>query len=189
MNLRSLWGGELGIGREIQIKTAMSKGCVWNLPELRMLNPTQITIKTPDKRERSKEKPSGSRYWYLYQTNLPEVSLDGFVGSQYFLEQLGTSEQEIYQIFGDAMLEQQVVMDSIRNAFNGGYTQDDITNTNDQMQYLYDNAISEKERIKLRIGEKLSAEQVDLLEKDLIWLVEEEVDGVKVWCPRCTSPS
>jgi hemolysin (fragment) len=51
------------------------------------------------------------------------------------------------------------------------------------MQALYDNAVSEKEDLKLSMGIALSKDQIAKLKKDIIWYVEEEIEGQKVLVP------
>lgn len=47
------------------------------------------------------------------------------------------------------------------------------------MKALYDNAASEQEDLNLSLGIALSKEQIAKLKKDIIWYVEEEVQGQK----------
>ena len=131
----------------------------------------------------TQEFPNTERYWYLYETVLEDVSLDGFVGSSYFLERIGTSHDEIYKLAANAMLEQEMVMSSIREAYNGGYSNPDILSTNDQMANLYDNALDQMGTLELVLGDKLSEDQINQLESDIIWLVEQTVEGVDVLLP------
>lgn len=53
------------------------------------------------------------------------------------------------------------------------------------MQYLYDdNGIKASKDLNLSLGIALTKEQIDNLNKDMIWYVEEEVKGVKVLVPK-----
>ena len=56
----------------------------------------------------------------------------------------------------------------------------DYKSEKEQMQALYDNAVSEKEDLKLSMGIALSKDQIAKLKKDIIWYVEEEIEGHKV---------
>lgn len=143
---------------------------------------TVIHRHTPDLYAR-KENASENTYWYLYESRTSGASLDGFIGSDYFLERMGTNNKKVYQLLGDSLLERQIVMDSIRDTFHGGYTQDDINSVDEQMQFLYDNALENATELKLELGKELSIDQVSALKKDMIWLVEKEVDGVNVLVP------
>ncbi len=138
---------------------------------------------TLDHSQKTQELPDTRRYWYLYETVLEDVSLDGFVGSSYFLERIGTSHDEIYKLAANAMLEQDMVMTSIREAYNGGYSDTEILSTNDQMANLYDNALDQMDTVDLVLGDKLSEDQINQLESDIIWLVEHTIEGVDVLVP------
>ena len=52
------------------------------------------------------------------------------------------------------------------------------------MQILYDNSIKAMEDFDLSIGVALTPEQINNLKNDIIWYVEEEVQGVKVLVPK-----
>ncbi len=58
------------------------------------------------------------------------------------------------------------------------------TNDKEQMQILYDNSVKAMEDMNLSIGTSLTAEQINNLKEDIIWYVEEEVNGVKVLVPK-----
>jgi filamentous hemagglutinin len=48
------------------------------------------------------------------------------------------------------------------------------------MTILFDNAVREQSALSLTVGIELSAAQIKALSSDIIWLVEDEVDGQKV---------
>ena len=52
------------------------------------------------------------------------------------------------------------------------------------MQILYDNSIVAMKDMNLSIGIALTAEQINNLKDDIIWYVEEEVNGVNVLVPK-----
>ena len=52
------------------------------------------------------------------------------------------------------------------------------------MKALYDNAASEQEDLNLSLGIALTKDQIAKLKKDIIWYVEEEVQGQKVLVPK-----
>jgi len=52
------------------------------------------------------------------------------------------------------------------------------------MRYLMDNAVEANKNFELALGVELTPEQIKALEDDIIWYVEEEVNGVKVLVPK-----
>ena len=52
------------------------------------------------------------------------------------------------------------------------------------MKGLFDNAISERERLDLKLGVSLSDKQISELKSNIIWYVEENINGQKVLIPK-----
>ena len=52
------------------------------------------------------------------------------------------------------------------------------------MQILLDNSIKAMEDLNLSIGVALTKEQINNLKNDIIWYVEEEINGIKVLVPK-----
>jgi filamentous hemagglutinin len=52
------------------------------------------------------------------------------------------------------------------------------------MKYLMDNAVKANENLEIALGVELTPEQIKALDEDIIWYVEEIVNGVKVLVPR-----
>ena len=119
---------------------------------------------------------------YLYETNVDFIDLDKFLGSNYFLKRLGINPIDIdTRRLGDSFYEQRKVIERIQNINNHDYLEAGITNDNEQMRALYDNAIDiSLNDENFEIGKELTQEQVNNLDKDILWLVEEEVGGEKV---------
>ena len=59
-----------------------------------------------------------------------------------------------------------------------------LANDKEQMQILYDNSIVAMKDMNLSIGIALTAEQINNLKDDIIWYVEEEVNGINVLVPK-----
>ncbi|MHB9303719.1 hypothetical protein ACW0S0_02210, partial [Fusobacterium polymorphum] len=71
------------------------------------------------------------------------------------------------------------ILEGTGRRYLGNYKSD-----KEQMQALYDNAASEQADLNLSVGIALSKEQIAKLKKDIIWYVEEEVQGQKVLVPK-----
>jgi len=76
-----------------------------------------------------------------------------------------------------------LVRDSIFEQTGKRYVTSDITSDTAQYQYLMDNALAEKEELKLTPYVRLSAEQIASLTKDIVWMESREVDGQQVLVP------
>jgi len=126
---------------------------------------------------------SQPQYRYLYETNSEFLDTSAFIGSDYFLKRLGIDLDKFTSKFlGDAAYEQMLVQATISKITNYDYLGTNDINT--QMQILFDNAYDEYNlQGDLEIGKPLTAEQIKNLKKDMLWLVEQEVDGEKVLVP------
>ena len=70
-------------------------------------------------------------------------------------------------------------MDATGQRFLSGYSSDA-----DQMRGLMDNAVAQASELKLAAGVALTSTQVAALTDDIVWLVEQEVNGQKVMVPQ-----
>ncbi|MDA0902077.1 MAG: hemagglutinin repeat-containing protein [Proteobacteria bacterium] len=71
-------------------------------------------------------------------------------------------------------------MDAINRINNYDYLDDSVSSDKEQIQLLYDNAVTEAGLQDLEIGVALTTEQRSKLTKDIIWLVEREINGETV---------
>ncbi len=124
---------------------------------------------------------------YMIRSNVDFLSNTPFVGSDYFFDRITpfSNEYNTRKMLGDPAYETRLVMDAIRKATYGHYLGNgEISNDLDQMKALYNNAADEYERLGLKIGVALTAEQIAQLNTDIIWYVEKEVNGQKVLVPE-----
>ncbi|MCT7264552.1 hypothetical protein, partial [Salmonella enterica] len=82
---------------------------------------------------------------------------------------------------GDGYYEQQLVLDQLlqltgRRTLNGG---DPMA----QYTALMNGAASEAERLGLSLGAPLTSSQISSLQSDIVWLVDQVVDGQHVLVP------
>src|SRR5690606_18905916 len=125
---------------------------------------------------------------YLVETNPILTNYLNFIGTDYLLSRLGFDPADLQRRLGDACYEPRLLGDGLCNLFGQRYLTDQNTGlafTSDEAQfkYLMDNAIAANEALELSIGIALSAEQVAQLTHDIVWLVEQEVNGEKVLAP------
>ncbi|NCB21462.1 MAG: filamentous hemagglutinin N-terminal domain-containing protein, partial [Deltaproteobacteria bacterium] len=121
---------------------------------------------------------------YLIETNSALTNLGNFYGSDYFLSRIGLDQKKQQVVLlGDAYYEtrlvQQQILQSTGQRFLHGYSSDA-----DQMRGLMDAAVAQGKALNLAAGVELTSAQVAALTQDIVWLVEQEVDGQKVYVPR-----
>ena len=127
---------------------------------------------------------SGPGHHYLIETNPMLTNMGLFYGSDYFLSRIGLDQdRQQVVLLGDAFYEtrlvQQQIMDATGQRFLSGYSSDA-----DQMRGLMDNAVAQASELKLAAGVALTSTQVAALTDDIVWLVEQEVNGRKVMVPQ-----
>ena len=125
---------------------------------------------------------------YLVETNPILTDYLNFIGTDYLLDRLGYDPAELQRRLGDAFYETRLLREGLFNLFGQRYLTDQNTGlafTSDEAQfkYLMDNAIAANEALELSVGIALSAEQVAQLTHDIVWLVEQDVNGEKVLAP------
>ena len=123
-------------------------------------------------------KPDGT-VPYKYETNLDFIDLSKYYGSNYFFEQAGYDPNKTSTVIGDAYYEKELINTSIREGL--GYSGEIGT---DQIKSMLDNAVSLKDGLGLELGKPLTPEQINNLEKDIIWYVEMRVEGEIVLVPQ-----
>ncbi|WP_294662562.1 hemagglutinin repeat-containing protein [uncultured Fusobacterium sp.] len=116
---------------------------------------------------------------YKYETNLDFIDLSKYYGSNYFFDQAGYDPGKTSTVIGDAYYEKELINTSIREGL--GYAGEIGT---DQIKSMLDNAVSVKDGLGLELGKPLTPDQINNLEKDIIWYVEMEVEGDIVLVPQ-----
>ena len=121
----------------------------------------------------------GERVPYKYETNLEFIDLSKYYGSDYLFKQIGYDPDKTPTVIGDAYYEKELIDRSIREGL--GYAGEI---TNDNVKSLLDNGALVSKDLGLVLGMPLTPEQINKLEKDIIWYVEMEVDGDIVLVPQ-----
>ncbi|GFZ93225.1 hemagglutinin repeat-containing protein [Dyella caseinilytica] len=124
----------------------------------------------------------GSGSPYLVETDPRFASYTGFLGSDYLLNQLGLDGDLTLKRLGDAFYETQLVMDQITSLTGRRYLSND-TDALDQYKALMDAGAQEAQQFNLAVGVALTPEQMASLTQDMVWLVNETVDGEQVLVP------
>ncbi|WP_049721647.1 hemagglutinin repeat-containing protein [Gilvimarinus polysaccharolyticus] len=120
---------------------------------------------------------------YLVETRPEYTEYGNFLGSDYLLSAIGYNPDKTHKRLGDAFYETQLVSQALVDQANlgfGGYGVNDY----DRMQNLMDNAIAANGSMQLAMGIALTADQAASLTDDIVWMVEEVVNGETVLVPR-----
>lgn len=130
---------------------------------------------------------------YLIETR-PEFGLEallqGFGGSLFLLDELRNNPDLIdetsthAQLLGDAFFETQSVRDQVITQSGLRFIYDGLSSDVGQFQQLMANAVDVAGELELRPGVALDADQLEKLNKDIVWMVEVDVDGRKALAPK-----
>ncbi|MDH3387697.1 MAG: filamentous hemagglutinin N-terminal domain-containing protein, partial [Gammaproteobacteria bacterium] len=120
---------------------------------------------------------------YLVETNPRFADLAGFVNSGYLLDQLDFSGGATLKRLGDGFYEAKLIRDSVYAQTGRRYLDADIRSDNQQFQYLMDNALVAQRELELSPGIALTRDQVNRLNRDIVWLEAMEVAGETVLAP------
>ncbi|WP_339066972.1 hemagglutinin repeat-containing protein [Fusobacterium animalis] len=120
---------------------------------------------------------------YLVETNINFIDKSRFYGSDYFFKRIGFNPNKDIRLLGDSFYETKLINRAILEGTGRRYLSGYVSEK-EQMKALYDNAATEQEDLKLSLGIALTKDQIAKLKKDIIWYVEEEVQGQKVLVPK-----
>jgi filamentous hemagglutinin len=114
-------------------------------------------------------------------TTAPRFAKGASTSSDYLLRALGDDPSSIHKRLGDGYYEQNLVLDQLlqltgRRTLNGG---DGLT----QYQSLMDGAARQAAQLGLHLGAPLTSTQIASLSSDIVWLVDQVVDGQHVLVP------
>ena len=122
---------------------------------------------------------------YLMETRSQYIDLSRFFGSDYFLGKIGYDESRDWnnaRRLGDAYYETKymnnLLLETLGTRFINGKADTEL------MKEMLDNAVATSGDLQLTIGVALTSEQVAALKSDIIWYVEQEVNGEKVLVPQ-----
>ena len=120
---------------------------------------------------------------YLIEANV-KVDSQKFYGSPYFIKKLRIEADRPLRFVGDPFYESRLINESIQKATHKSYLNDAIATDEEQVKYLIDNTAEVAQDLNLALGVTLSKEQIDALQKDILWYVEETVHDQKVLTPQ-----
>ena len=120
---------------------------------------------------------------YFIESNVKFIDKSSYIGADYLFKNLKFTPDKDLKIIGDSIYETKLISKTILEItgqrFLGNYKSD-----KEQMKAFFDNAISERERLDLKLGVSLSNKQISELKSNIIWYVEENINGQKVLIPK-----
>ncbi|MEQ4780173.1 hemagglutinin repeat-containing protein, partial [Providencia huaxiensis] len=120
----------------------------------------------------------------LYETRPEFINQDAFYGSDYFFQQVGYEPTEPVIVLGDNYFISEVIRREIDDSVGAFFLTRDGVEGADLTKQLMDNAGTVNGADEFVIGEPLTPEQINNLDKDIVWFVTEDVEGVQVLVPR-----
>ena len=103
-------------------------------------------------------------------------------GSDYLAMELGFDPERLQKRLGDGAYEQRLIQQQLI-AQTGRHLLAGARDEAAQMQDLFKGAAGQAGTLGLRLGVALDAGQINALERDMVWMVEQEVRGEKVLAP------
>ncbi|WP_448098363.1 hemagglutinin repeat-containing protein [Luteibacter yeojuensis] len=123
--------------------------------------------------------PSGN---YLIETNSRFIDYSQFISSDYLLDKLGVDPARTMMRLGDGFYEQQLVTQQVTQLTGRTYLAD-YSSGLEEYQSLMNNATHVAQAMNLSVGVALTAAQVSALTQDIVWMVQQNVDGHDVLVP------
>lgn len=120
---------------------------------------------------------------YLIETNKKFADYHEFLSSDYLLERVKADPEKVGKRLGDGYFEQQFVLQQIGTLTGKKYL-GDYGSDMEQFAALMNAGAVVAEAMDLKVGVALTAEQMASLTSDIVWLVEEVVNGEKVLVPE-----
>lgn len=120
---------------------------------------------------------------YLIETNKKFADYHEFLSSDYLLERVKADPEKVGKRLGDGYFEQQFVLQQIGTLTGKKYL-GDYGSDMEQFAALMNAGAVVAEAMDLKVGLALTAEQMASLTTDIVWLVEEVVNGQKVLVPE-----
>lgn len=127
-------------------------------------------------------KPADPTADYLIEMDPRFTNYKNFLSSDYLFERISRDPQKVMKRLGDGFTEQQLIRDQILNLtgkqYLAGFNSDE-----EQFKELMNNAAIAADKFNLTVGVALTAEQMANLTTDIVWMVEQEVNGQNVLVP------
>ena len=121
----------------------------------------------------------------IFETRPSMIDQSGYTGSDYFFDQVGYDPQQPVNVIGDNYFTSELIRREISASVGSFFSIRDGLEGDALVQALMDNAgeAAKDSELGLVVGEPLSQEQRSNLDKDIVWFVNQNVNGVDVLVP------
>ena len=128
------------------------------------------------------KKADNPKFSYLIETNPKMIDKGFYLSSDYFFSRIKFNPDRDIRLLGDSMYETKLINRAVLEGTGKRYLYSN--NVNEERKKLFDNAVSAQKDLNLSLGVALSKEQINNLKSDILWYVEEVVNGEKVLVPK-----
>ncbi|MDB5478889.1 MAG: adhesin HecA family, partial [Alphaproteobacteria bacterium] len=118
---------------------------------------------------------------YLIETNPLYLSGSSFFGSAYLMQRYGIDPDNIQKRLGDANYEAYLIKQQLLQMGAAGLM--DASDEGGNLQKLMDSALVQGQDLGLEFGKAPTSDQLSKMTGDMVWMVEQEVNGEKVLAP------
>jgi filamentous hemagglutinin len=119
---------------------------------------------------------------YLVETDSRFTNYNNFITSDYMLQRLGLDPAKTMKQIGDGFYQQKLIRDQI-SQLTGKQLLSDYSSAEDEYKALMNNGTTYAKQFNLQLGVALTAAQMAQLTSNMVWMVEQEVQGQKVLVP------
>ena len=128
------------------------------------------------------KKVGNPKFSYLIETNPKMIDKGFYLSSEYFFSRIKFNPDRDIRLLGDSFYENRLITRAVLEGTGKRYLYSN--NVNEERKKLFDNAVSAQKDLNLSLGVELSKEQINNLKSDILWYVEEVVNGEKVLVPK-----
>ena len=128
------------------------------------------------------KKVDNPKFSYLIETNPKMIDKGFYLSSEYFFSRIKFNPNKNIRLLGDSFYENRLITRAVLEGTGKRYLYSN--NVNEERKKLFDNAIAAQKDLNLSLGVALSKEQINNLKSDILWYVEEIVNGEKVLVPK-----
>ncbi|WP_338966661.1 hemagglutinin repeat-containing protein [Fusobacterium nucleatum] len=128
------------------------------------------------------KKVGNPKFSYLIETNPKMIDRGFYLSSEYFFSRIKFNPDKNIRLLGDSFYENRLITRAVLEGTGKRYLYSN--NANEERKKLFDNAIAAQKDLNLSLGVALSKEQINNLKSDILWYVEEVVNGEKVLVPK-----
>ena len=128
------------------------------------------------------KKGANPKFSYLIETNPKMIDKGFYLSSDYFFSRIKFNPDKNIRLLGDAFYENRLITRAVLEGTGKRFLYSN--DVNEERKKLFDNAIAAQKDLNLSLGIALSKEQINNLKSDILWYVEEVINGEKVLVPK-----